>query len=213
MIQINLLPVKQARKREYGRQQLALFAFLIFVELFLLYLVWGSKSEELTTIEQAVAQAQAEVAQVQTVQQEITGLEAQLRQLEADRRVHENLQANRVGPGGPLQELKVILNRWTSERERLEQRERGWGDVDPHRVWLDSLTITPTTFRLRGMARDSSDLAEFLGRLETSAEGEDAFFLRPSYPVSSRTNDPYFGEVWQFSISGGMRYRPIEVGM
>jgi Tfp pilus assembly protein PilN len=214
MIQINLLPVKQAKKREFGRQQLALFVFLIFVELALLYLVYASKSEELNEIEQAVAQARAEVAQVQTYQQRITELERDLAQLEADRRIYQDLQANRLGPGGPMQELKLILNRWMSERERAEQEARGWNtDMDPNRVWLESLAINASGFRLRGVARDGEDVAEFLLRLDSSGPGEDPFFSRPELSSYSRTTDPYFGEVWQFSISGGVRYRPVATGM
>jgi type IV pilus assembly protein PilN len=213
MIRINLLPVKQAKKREYGRQQLALFIFFIFVEFVLLFLVYNSKSDELSEIERAVTEAQAQVAQVQDYQNRITQLERELGTLEADQRIYDNLQANRIGPGGPLQELKAIMNRWTSERQRAEQEERGWNtDIDPSRVWVDSIDIDPTGFRLRGVARDGEDVAEFLLRLDTARPGEEPFFLRPVLSSYSRTSDPYFGEVMQFSISGGVRYRPVAVG-
>lgn len=210
MIRINLLPVKQAKKREYGRQQLVLFVFLIIAELVVLWLIHSAKSDELNEIEQAVAMARDQVAQVARYEQQITELESQLRQLQADRRVYENLQANRIGPGGPLQELKAILNRWQSQRESAEQFDRGWDtEADPHRVWLDSVSIDPQGFRLRGTARDGEDVAEFLLRLESARPGEDPFFIRPELSSYSRTGDPFFGEVMQFSISGGVRYHPV----
>ena len=50
MIRINLLPVRQARKRETGRQQLVLFLFLVVLEVVVLYLVYNTKKQELNTI-------------------------------------------------------------------------------------------------------------------------------------------------------------------
>ena len=213
MIRINLLPVKQAKKREYGRQQLVLFCFLVALEVIVLFFVYNAKSDELSNIERAVAETQAQIQQVEDLDSRIVSLESQRNSLINVRRMLENLQANRIGPGGVMEELKYIVNMWNSDRERAEQETRGWDSgVDPRNVWLDTIAINPSSFRLRGVARGGEDVAEFLLRLESNRPGEDPFFLRPVLSSYSRTSDAYFGEVMQFSISGGIRYHPMALG-
>ncbi|MBN1944131.1 MAG: PilN domain-containing protein [Bradymonadales bacterium] len=210
MIRINLLPVRQAKKRETGRQQLVLFLFLVVLEVVVLFLIYNTKKQELTTITEEVERIRQEIRQVGELEGQIAQLDAEKAELVSVRLIMEDLQANRIGPGGVMDELKYLLNRWSSEREMAIQEARGWAvNWDPRMVWLSQVDINPSSFRLQGVARSGEDVAEFLLRLESRRPDRDSFFIRPEVPRYSAANDPYLGQVMQFSISGGIRYQPM----
>ena len=213
MIRINLLPVRQAKKREYGRQQLVLFLFLIVLEVVVLYLVYATKNEELSSITEAVELQRREMENVPELESRIQSLTGQLQEYRTIRLMLQDLQANRIGPGGVLEELKYIMSPYDSERERAIQIDRGWdvGNIDPRHVWLESLSITPTDFQLRGTALEGQDVAEFLLRLDSHRSGEDPFFVSPQLSSYSQSTDPYFETTMQFSITGGIRYHPMRI--
>ena len=66
---------------------------------------------------------------------------------------------------------------------------------------------------MRGVARTGEDVAEFLLRLDSHRSGDEPFFINPDLAPYSLTNDRYFGEVMQFSISGRVRYHPMALGL
>jgi type IV pilus assembly protein PilN len=239
MIRINLLPVKQARKREYGQQQLLLFLILIVLEVAVLYLIYNAKKGELETIEQEVAQVSDETAAISRLESEIATLQAQLAESTALRGMFDDLTRNRIGPGGVLEELKYLMNPWQTvgdrdpdgevhfdrQAEMIQREQWGWepNDVDPERVWLDTLSVEPNGFSLRGRARAGEDVASFLLRLESprrfsaTAAGEDPrpieqpvpFFVQPELTAYTAVDDDEFGQVMQFQITGGVRYHPL----
>ena len=210
MIRINLLPIKQARKRQYGQQQLILFLFLLILEGAVLYTVLGSKREERDRLAEEVETARGELAEVNELQGQIDQLSGQLADLILVGEMLEDLQANRVGPVGPLQELQYILNMWDSARTRAEQETQGWHtNMDPRRVWLNSISVSSSSFSVSGLGRTGEDVAEFLLRLESHRPDTDPFFIQPQISSISDQSDPYFGVAQGFSISGGVRYHPM----
>jgi type IV pilus assembly protein PilN len=213
MIRINLLPVRQAKKREYGRQQLVLFFFLIVLEVVVLYMVYATNQEEFAILSDQVDTMRRELDNVNELEGRKTTLRAQLQRHRADRRVLEELQANRIGPGGVLEELKYIMSPPESERERAIQMDRGWDvNVDATSVWLEQLTITPSSFNLRGQAREGRDVAEFLLRIESHRPGDDPYFVSPELSEYSQSHDDYFDQgVMDFSISGSIRFHPMQI--
>ena len=55
MIYINLLPVRAAKKREFGRQQLILFGLILFGAVLGNYTWWKAEKDSLTALEQRIA--------------------------------------------------------------------------------------------------------------------------------------------------------------
>jgi type IV pilus assembly protein PilN len=210
MIRINLLPVRQARKREYGRQQLVLLFFLTIFEVVLMYMLYTSKHEELLRIEENITLNEEALATVEVLEAEINELEEDLRSLRVESDTIENLESNRIGPGAVMDDLKFILNSATTTEAEREQVERRFGPVDPGGIWLDHIRITPDQMNLAGTALSPEGIAEFMFRLETSPPDIGGFFSMPDL-LDWRTGvDSFFGRITMFEISSGIRYHRIE---
>lgn len=210
MIRINLLPVRQARKREYGRQQLVLFFFLIVLEVVVLYMVYGSKQEEFTELEQDITEKQAQIAQVDEIRDQIDGIDRELNRIHSESEMVRDLEANRIGPGAMLDDLKFILNNPSNTEDEREHVARRFGPNDPEQVWVDSLTITPNNFAMAGTALTPDAIAELMFRLETAPPELRGFFIDPDLADWRTERDSLFGRVWSFEINGRVRFQRMQ---
>ena len=212
MIRINLLPVRQAKKREYGRQQLVLFLVVILLEIVVLYMVYKTKNEEVDGLNEAIAEMQQSTTQVGQVEADIGRLQAELTRISRDTDMVRNLEANRVGPGAVMDDLKFLMNPPTNRAEEIAQNERGFSPTaDPREVWIENLTINPQSFDMQATARSHAAVAEFMLRLETHPRDMAGFFVRPQVSNYRTTRDSFFGEVKQMTITGGVRFQRMEL--
>ncbi len=212
MIRINLLPVKQAKKREYGRQQLVLFVVLIVLEFVVLFMIHQGKQLEVDNLNQTIAEIQADTTSIEQIQSEITSIRARMAQIQRETQIVEDLRANRIGPGAVLDDLKYIMNSPTSEVEIREQSDRGFNTAaSPNNVWLTSLTVNPGSFSMVVTALTPEDVAEFLLRLETSPRDMQGFFVRPQLSGYRTGIDTFYSGVKHFTIAGGIRYQRMEL--
>ncbi|MFL5279166.1 MAG: pilus assembly protein PilN, partial [Myxococcales bacterium] len=61
MLHINLLPVRAAKKREFGRQQLVLFVLLLVLAGIGNYFVYNRFESELRSLDKQIASTRAEI--------------------------------------------------------------------------------------------------------------------------------------------------------
>ena len=212
MIRINLLPVRQAKVREYGRQQLVLFLVVIVLEMVVLYMVYKTKNEEVGGLNEAIAEMQQSTARVGEVEAEIGRLQADLARINNETNMVRDLEAGRVGPGAVMDDLKFIMNPPTNRAEEIAQNERGFSPTaDPREVWINRLIINPQSFDMSVTALSHSAVAEFLLRLETHPRDLAGFFVRPQVSNYQTGTDPFFGEIKSLSITGAVQYQRMEL--
>src|SRR6516164_8364546 len=105
MIKINLLPVRAAKKREFGKQQLVLFA-LILVLAGILNFFWYSRVEgELTGLDRQIATTKTEIAQLEKTIGEVKSIKEDKKALEDKLKILDTLKKGRTGPVKVMDEL------------------------------------------------------------------------------------------------------------
>lgn len=166
---INLLPVKEARKRESGKQFLVFFAVLLIAELGVLY-YWQSETEaELARVEGQNAKIQAQLKDAEEKSAQVAKMQAEKDELENQKVVLDGLLEGQAGPVKMLDEVSVMLTPVTDPIQKLAQEKRRWNpDWDPKRLWVESFVEASRKLKIQGYARTNDDLAEFLHRLNTS---------------------------------------------
>ena len=169
MIRVNLLPIRQARRRSAGKTQLVVFAALIVLEVVVIFGLWGIANADLTRIKNQVAQYEQEVAAAKEEVKDAQQLEQQKEQLTKQLAVLDQLEAARSGPVRVLDELQAIMSPPRNEEDRFAQLQKNWNvDWDPRRLWIESLSENNGKFDLNGNAVSADDVAEFLQRLTTA---------------------------------------------
>ena len=212
MIRINLLPVRQAKKREYGRQQMVLLMVVIMLEIVVLYMVYNTKNQEVSGLNEAIQEMQQSTARVGEVEAEIGRLQSELARINRDSEMVRELEAGRVGPGAVMDDLKFIMNPPTNRAEEIAQNERGFSPTaDPRDVWINSLNINPQSFDMTVTALSHAAVAEFLLRLETHPRDQAGFFVNPQVSGYRTGRDPFFGDTKTLTIAGGVQYQRMEL--
>lgn len=170
MIRINLLPVRQARKRESGKQQILLGAVVIVLQVVLmLLLLYVPKASEVEALTAQKNSQQGQLRELEARSQELERLQEQRTSLRRQALILDALEANRAGPVQVMDELKTILNAPATELDRAAQAARGWDTSwDPTSLWIERLVETEQSVVIEGLARRRDDGAEFSTRLATS---------------------------------------------
>jgi len=95
MIFINLLPVRAAKKREFGRQQLVLFVLLLVLAGIGNYFVYNRFESELRSLDKQIVDTRAEIAQLEKTIGEVKSIKED--------------KKGRTGPVKVLDELATII--------------------------------------------------------------------------------------------------------
>lgn len=147
MIRINLLPVREARRKAGVRQQMMLLAATLVGAL---VLSAGFHSWMLASISSAkgrVASLNAQLEQFKPQQEQVAQFKAKKAEIEQKLAVIENLERSRSGPVHIMDELASHI---------------------PDRVWLTGLTADKGQIGLGGMSLDNELVALFLTALNDS---------------------------------------------
>ena len=202
MIRINLLPVRQARQREYGKQQLLIGALIILIELVLLFVIYSRQNDQLEQIQGHVRVAENRVQELERQNQELTTLRQQLDQLQQTANVLAELEAHRAGPVQVLDEFKRILNPPVDELERITQEEQGWATSwDPTQVWINSFNESDRRLSFEGRAMSNDDVAEFHLRLRMSP-----YFSNVRILNVTAGSDAALGRIYTFRMEARVNY-------
>ncbi len=148
MISINLLPVREWKKREAVRQQVSVF-FLSFVLLIvgLLALGFGIQGK-VSAQRKELKRLEARKAQLAYVNKKITLAKRKSKEIEAKFNAIEKLQKGRTRTVKILDEIVTCL------------------PID--RLWLKNLELEGGQLKLSGIALDNHTVALFMRRLDAS---------------------------------------------
>ncbi|MFU8803100.1 MAG: PilN domain-containing protein [Bradymonadaceae bacterium] len=169
MIRVNLLPIKQARRRSAGRSQLIIFAVLIFLQLATMSVLYMTRADDLGRLEATARQYRSEVDAAKKEVADVQNIESDARRLSEQLAVLTNLEKSRIGPVKMLDELQAMLSRPRNEEDRFAQLQKDWNvEWDTRRLWIQDFSEKERKFDLKGFAGNADDVAEFLQRLTTA---------------------------------------------
>ncbi len=152
MIRINLLPVREARRRADMQQQLVLLGLVLGASLLACILAQGWMMASISGARDRVADLNAQIAQFQTQLQQVEDFKRKAGEIEKKLEVIHQLDLSRTGPVRLLDEIATR---------------------SPQRLWITSLEAQGEKIQMKGMSLDTDLIAEFLNRLNDSPYVKD----------------------------------------
>ena len=148
MIQINLLPVREWRKKEAVRQQISVFILFLILLAVALLAVGLTIQGKVAAQRQELASLEKNIAKFAYVNKEIERVNKKRKQVENKFKAIEKLQEGRTTTVKILDEIVSSI------------------PID--RLWLTKLSLKENNVQLGGVALDNHTVALFMRRLETS---------------------------------------------
>jgi type IV pilus assembly protein PilN len=149
MIRINLLPVRELKKRALLRQQLSIFGAIIGVVVIGVGVVWMGDMRALAALEADKAGLQAELERLKPVVDEVNSLERREKMLNTRIDTIQRLRSNQRGPVRVLDELSRNL---------------------PEQAWLETIDESAGIYKVGGYALTNFAVADLLRNLQRSKE-------------------------------------------
>lgn len=203
MIRINLLPTRQLYEEETGKKQLAVFAVLLLLVCVALYFPYMSQANVLKKAKSDNTNKKAEIERLKVQVKDVERLTKEKNQLEAQINVLEKLETGRSGPVRVLDDVQKVLSAPANPLQKLDFQRNGWADNwDPSQLWFNSFEESAGVFGLKGGARTSDDVAEFLQRLSSSKYFNSVRLITAE---QSKIKKPDF-EFVSFEITGKLTY-------
>jgi type IV pilus assembly protein PilN len=147
MIRINLLPVRAAKKREFGRQQIVLFALLLVLAAIGNWFWYNKVGNELTSLDNQIARTHAEIAQLEKTIGEVKSIKEDKKALEDKLKILDTLKKGRTGPVKVMDELATLI---------------------PQKVWLLDYVEAAGQVTMTGQSAAYEDLSAFSKKLKAS---------------------------------------------
>lgn len=150
MIRINLLPKEERKRRRKAaapKTNLILGVFGAVVAVGLMGYFWWVLRGQLTSLQQQIDQANAELIRQKAIAQQVDQFKKDLGELEKRLGVIKRLEAMQGGPGSPvhmLDDLSAML---------------------PKDVWLASMSRGPNRLAIQGYAFSNFGVADFMTAL------------------------------------------------
>lgn len=176
MIRINLLPVRASKKREAGKQWLALFVVVTIVTLVANYFWYSDAQKRVNAIKQRIARYQKDVKTLNTIIGEVKNIKEEKKAMEDKLAILQKLRDGRTGPVRVFDELSNII---------------------PQRLWIKSWDDNGGTVMVTGSAINHEDVSSFLTRL-----GNSKFFSDPSLKYTRQAGESRV----EFQISARVVY-------
>jgi len=177
MVRINLLPVRVSKKKEAGKQQLALFAVLLLAGLVGNYLWQSSRAADLAARNQKLARTRDDIAQLERIIGEVRNIKEQQQALQQKLDVLDRLKAGRSGPVRMLDELATIA---------------------PKQLWLTKMEEKAGAVTFTGNAPSIDEVSAFMTALKTSKYFSKVELKRTSAATTER--------LVTFEISAAVQY-------
>lgn len=147
MIRINLLPVRAAKKREFGRQQIVLFGLLLLLAGIGNWFWYNRVDSELSQLDAQISRTRAEIAQLEKTIGEVKSIKEDKKALEDKLKILDALKKGRTGPVKVMDELATLI---------------------PQKVWLLDYTEAGGAVTLTGQSASYEDLSAFSKKLKAS---------------------------------------------
>ncbi len=172
MLKINLLPVRQLKKRAKAKKQIfgMLFLFLIVLGLIAAAGVW--QMQNIKNLNQTVAELQKEKDSYTPTLNKIAKLKKDRQEFTRRSEIIDKLKTD--------SSLTVRLVDEVAAR------------IDNQRMWLDSLHQQNASLRLSGVALDNRTIAQFMDELKASPFVTDVALASSSLKIVSGKNLKHF---------------------
>jgi type IV pilus assembly protein PilN len=148
MVYINLLPIREIKRRAKAVQQLVAFVICFAAVLALLGMVGFYQAS-------VASQLQADIAGLEAEKQNYTKILDQIKKLEEDKKLIEN-------------KINVIKELKKSSALTVHVLDEIANLTPTKRVWLKTLDQSGTTLKLSGTALDNQTVATYMDQLKTS---------------------------------------------
>ncbi len=148
MLKINLLPIRQLKKRAKAKKQLFGMLFLFLLILALLAAVGVLQAKNIKVLGESVASLTRDKDSYSPILKKIAKLKKAKIELERKTGVINKLKAD---SSLTVRVIDEVANR-----------------VDKNRVWLNTLSQQGSTLRLTGIALDNQTVAQFMDKLKAS---------------------------------------------
>jgi type IV pilus assembly protein PilN len=184
MVRINLLPVRVSKKKEAGKQQLALFAVVLVAGLLANYFWGASRAGDLKAREAKLARTREDIAQLERIIGEVRNIKDAQQELQKKLDVLEKLKQGRTGPVRMLDELAVVT---------------------PRQLWLSKLDEKAGVIAFGGSAASIDDVSEFMLKLKQSK-----YFTNVELKgTTAQKGTGRAGKLVTFEITATARYNPL----
>lgn len=147
MIRINLLPIRQTRRRETVQQQMLAFAGVLILTLFACISWWSWASSQSSKIQETIKAKKQELAQLDKIIGEVNSFTSKKKALEEKLKVIATLKKGKTGPVRALDDLATEI---------------------PKRVWLTKMSEEAGSVKFIGRAIDHEDVSAFMKSLQKS---------------------------------------------
>lgn len=147
MMEINLLPHREARRAADLRESVAMLLLGLVVIFSVIFFSHQSVKSDLATAEASVAQLKADIERYKPQQILVEGFKKQKKQLQDKLDIIASLERARSGPVRILDELSNRV---------------------PERLWLTGITTEGRGIKLDGQSLDTGVVADFLRGLNAS---------------------------------------------
>ncbi len=177
MIRINLLPIKQDRRREALRNQLFLGAILLFVEIGIFVFMYMDLGADITTQQNINSAIEADVRRINQQIGDHKQILEEIQEFEKRQAAIDGLMEARTGPVHIMVELSNLLSkrgRPNLDRASYDKLIRldptaGYDeDWDYRRLWVTKFSEKSKSVVIEGQALTHEDVAEFLRRINLS---------------------------------------------
>ncbi len=179
MIQINLLPVREARRKADIRQQLMQVLLVLIVVGGMLGYAHSRILQQISEAEARVRQMESDIEKFKPQLDQVAKFRAKKAELQKKIDIIEGLDRARKGPVRMLDELATHT---------------------PDRLWLDSITTKNGEIELSGQSLDNELVAVFLGAL-----GDSPFFENVDLNSTELADGPDGLKVVKFKIQASMK--------
>jgi len=183
MVRINLLPVRVSKKKEAGKQQLALFAVVLVAGLLVNYFWAASRAGDLKFRESKLARTREDIAQLERIIGEVKNIKDAQQELQKKLDVLERLKQGRTGPVRMLEELATVT---------------------PRQLWLTKLDEKGGAVTFSGSSASIDDVSEFMLKLKQSK-----YFTKVELKKTTAVKATGRGErLVNFEITATAQYSP-----
>ncbi len=148
MLRINLLPIRQLKRRIKARNQIIGFAMIFVAVLVILFFVNLFQAGRVKNVQATIVDLQNEERRLAPIIKEVKELERQQKELK-----------RRISVIKALREESSLTVHVMDEVANL---------VDNDRLWLESFSQQGAALQLRGTALDNETVAQFMESLKTS---------------------------------------------
>lgn len=148
MIRINLLPVREARRKANLRQQGLLLGATLGAALVLCLGLHTAIAAQISAEETRVAEAQVELKKLEDTLLEVERYRKEKEEIEAKLAVITRLEKNRQGPVRIMDEV---------------------ASRTPERLWLSELNLSDGVLEMKGTSTDNEVIAAFMTSLSESS--------------------------------------------